>query len=205
MFVSELKKDFTVRKVPMTATKIDDDIKVLVVVHPRNISDATQYAIDQFLCAAASCWRSWIRTPTSMKATISRTRTFKVVGDNAYGQSSLDNLLKAWGLSMDLDKVVADTSFGSRNQQNRRHDAHLADRHAGGIDQNDVVTSQIDNLLFPLPALLPASPPRASRKPCWSNHRPIRSWWTPSSPPPGASKFSADFKAENWNIRWPFT
>src|SRR5580698_2370949 len=44
-FVSELKKDFAVRSIPMSATKIDDDIKVLVVEHPRNISDATQYAI----------------------------------------------------------------------------------------------------------------------------------------------------------------
>ena len=48
-FISELKKDFTVREIPMTATKIDDDIHVLVMVHPRDITDKTQYAIDQFV------------------------------------------------------------------------------------------------------------------------------------------------------------
>ena len=48
-FISELKKDFTIREIPMTATKIDDDIHVLMVVHPGDITDQTQYAIDQFV------------------------------------------------------------------------------------------------------------------------------------------------------------
>ena len=33
----------------MTATKIDDNIKVLHRGHPRDITDAAQYAIDQFV------------------------------------------------------------------------------------------------------------------------------------------------------------
>ena len=47
--VSELKKDFTVKEVPLDTDKIDDDIKVLMVVHPKDISDKAQYAIDQFI------------------------------------------------------------------------------------------------------------------------------------------------------------
>jgi len=52
-FVTELKKDFAVRGVALTATEIDGDIKVLVVAHPVDITDATQYAIDQFVLRAA--------------------------------------------------------------------------------------------------------------------------------------------------------
>ena len=33
----------------MTVEKIDDDIKVLVVIHPKEITDTAQFAIDQFL------------------------------------------------------------------------------------------------------------------------------------------------------------
>ena len=54
VFVSELKKDFTVEEVPMTATNIDDNIKVLLVDHPRDITDAG--AISPLInssCAAA--------------------------------------------------------------------------------------------------------------------------------------------------------
>src|SRR5215469_7715797 len=47
--VTELQHDFNVSRVLMDATEIDKDIKVLVVIHPRDITDAAQYAIDQFV------------------------------------------------------------------------------------------------------------------------------------------------------------
>src|SRR5687768_15609495 len=49
VFISELRRDFTVREVPMTSEKIDDDIKILIVVHPKNPTDKFQYALDQFV------------------------------------------------------------------------------------------------------------------------------------------------------------
>ena len=33
----------------MTADKIPDDVKVLVLIHPKAMSDAAQYAVDQFV------------------------------------------------------------------------------------------------------------------------------------------------------------
>src|SRR5205823_1189439 len=48
-FIAELKRDFVLKNVPLTATRIDDDIKVLLVAHPVDITDAAQYAIDQFV------------------------------------------------------------------------------------------------------------------------------------------------------------
>src|SRR5262249_11832756 len=47
--VNELKNDFRVKQVPMDASEIEKDVKVLVVIHPRDITDKTQYAIDQFI------------------------------------------------------------------------------------------------------------------------------------------------------------
>src|SRR6188768_2233037 len=47
--IGELKKDFTVKNVAMTVDKIDDDVKVLMVLHPKDITEAAQYAIDQFV------------------------------------------------------------------------------------------------------------------------------------------------------------
>ena len=48
-FIDELKRDFDVKQVEITADKIPDDIKLLLVIHPKAISDNTQYAIDQFV------------------------------------------------------------------------------------------------------------------------------------------------------------
>ena len=42
-----------------------------------------------------------------------RNHDYSMVGDNA-AKSSLDKLLKAWGLDMDVNKVAADTSFAKR-------------------------------------------------------------------------------------------
>src|SRR6185369_5263578 len=49
VFIGELERDFNLRRVRMDADRIDDDIKVLLVVHPKEISDRAQYAIDQFV------------------------------------------------------------------------------------------------------------------------------------------------------------
>src|SRR6266496_3467185 len=49
ILITELKRDFAVKEVSVGVDKIDDDVKVLVVIYPREISEAAQYAIDQFV------------------------------------------------------------------------------------------------------------------------------------------------------------
>lgn len=49
VFVSELKRDFDVQAVPMDSESIDEKVKVLLVVHPKDITDKAQFAIDQFV------------------------------------------------------------------------------------------------------------------------------------------------------------
>ena len=98
----------------MTATKIDDDIKVLLVVHPRNISDATQYAIDQFLLRGGKVL-AFIDPHAYFDQ--KHDQMAQVLGESS-GQSSLDKLLKAWGLDMDINKVAADMTFAGHNPNN---------------------------------------------------------------------------------------
>src|SRR5207253_1029891 len=47
--VNELKIDFNVQRITMDVDKIEDAVKVLLVIHPREISEKAQYAIDQFI------------------------------------------------------------------------------------------------------------------------------------------------------------
>ena len=157
-FVAELKKDFTVQKVPMTASKIDDDIKVLLVMHPRNITDTTQYAIDQFILRGGKLLAFLDPHAFFDESHDQQNQSFSVIGENAYGQSSLDKLLKAWGLSMDMDKVAADKSFGSRNPRNGQMAPTILMVTRAGIDENDVATSQIDNLLLPFAGAFTGKP-----------------------------------------------
>jgi len=155
-FVSELKKDFTIRVVPMTVPKIDDDIKVLVVVHPVNISDTGQYAIDQFVLRGGKLL-AFLDPHAYFDQKHDRSEEFAIRGDNA-AKSSLDKLLKAWGLEMDVNLVAADTSFASRNLQTGDRMPTLLLVTRTGIAENDVATSQIDNLVFPFAGVFKGLP-----------------------------------------------
>jgi ABC-type uncharacterized transport system involved in gliding motility auxiliary subunit len=146
-FLKELKKDFNVKEVPLTASKIDEEIKVLLVAHPVNISDSTLYAIDQFVLRGGKLL-AFLDPHAYFDQIHDRSENYTVAGDNA-AKSSLDKLLKAWGLQMDVDRVAADTSFASRNLQSGDIMPTLLLVTRSGIDEQDIVTSQIDNLLFP--------------------------------------------------------
>ena len=146
-FIMELKRDFTLKNVPMNATRIDDDIKVLLVAHPVDISDGAQYAIDQFVLRGGKLL-AFLDPHAYFDQKHERSQNFTIGGDNA-AKSSLDKLLKAWGLNMDVNLVAADTSFAGRNLQTGDSMPTLLLVTREGIDENDVATSQIDNLVFP--------------------------------------------------------
>ena len=46
---TQLRQFYTVRDVPLDAQVIEPDVQVLLVAHAQNLSDATLYAIDQFV------------------------------------------------------------------------------------------------------------------------------------------------------------
>jgi ABC-type uncharacterized transport system involved in gliding motility auxiliary subunit len=153
-FVSELKKDFTVREIPMTASKIDDDIGVLLVVHPRDISEGTQYAIDQFVLRGGKLLafldpHAYFDQKHDQMA--------QVLGESS-GQSSLPTVLKAWGLEMDMNKVVADMTFAGHNPQNNAVMPTVLLVNKSGINGDDIVTSQIDNLVLPFAGAFTGKP-----------------------------------------------
>jgi ABC-type uncharacterized transport system involved in gliding motility auxiliary subunit len=146
-FVTELKNDFTVKNVGMESEKIDDDIKVLIVIHPKGISDKAEYAIDQFLMRGGKL----IAFLDAQSLVDSRGQN-PMMGQMGGGGSSLDKLLKAWGIQFDTAKVVADVNFkmqlGGRGNQPQEAPAWLSIT-AEGMNTNDIVTSQIDNVWLP--------------------------------------------------------
>jgi len=158
IFLSELKRDFTVRQVEMTADKIDDDIKVLLVIHPRDITDAAQFAIDQFVLRGGKL--AVFVDPLSIAD--NRNSPMNPMQRATSSGSSVDKLFKAWGLEFDSGKVVADMNFVSRLRgQDGRPQAAPAvlSLTPEAINGDDVVSSQLDNLLVPYPGGLTGTPP----------------------------------------------
>jgi len=155
-FITELKKDFTLKEIPLTATNIDGDINVLLVAHPVEISDTAQYAIDQFVLRGGKLL-AFLDPHAYFDQKHDRSQNYLLAGDTA-AKSSLDKLLKAWGLNMDVDKVVADTSFASRNTQTGDSIPTVLLVTRAGINANDLVTCQIDNLVFAFAGVFTGQP-----------------------------------------------
>jgi ABC-type uncharacterized transport system involved in gliding motility auxiliary subunit len=147
VIVNELRNDFNVQRVAMEVDKIDESIKLLMVIHPRDITDKAQYAIDQFVMRGGNLIA--FLDPLPMTDTREQNEMLGAMPNNG---SSLDKLLKAWGLSFDTTKVVADMNFKmqlqGRNGQPQEAPAVMAVTGAG-LNNEDIVTSQIDNVWLP--------------------------------------------------------
>ena len=146
--VNELKNDFNVKRVAMDVDKIDDDIKLLVVIAPKDISDKAQYAIDQFIMRGGK-----LVAFLDAQCLADNRQQNQMMMNMGGGGSSLDKLLKAWGIQFDTGKVVADLRYKmqlrGRGGEPQEAPAWLG-LTADAIDKDDVATSQIDNIWLPL-------------------------------------------------------
>ena len=146
--VTELKNDFNVKRVAMDVDKIDDDIRLLVVLAPKDISDKAQYAVDQFIMRGGK-----LVAFLDAQCLADNRQQNQMMAQMGGGGSSLDKLLKAWGLQFDTGKVVADMKLKmqlrGRNNEPQEAPAWLA-LTSDSINKDDVATSQIDNIWLPL-------------------------------------------------------
>ena len=158
ILINELKRDFTVKEVSLGVDKIDDDIKVLVVIYPRDISEGAQYAIDQFLLRGGKLVA--FLDPLSIADNRSSNPSNPLQGAMASG-ATLDKLLKAWGIEFDVSKAVADMRFKTniRGQDGRPQEAAaVLSLTREAMNAEDVLTSQMDNLLLPYPGVFTGTP-----------------------------------------------
>ena len=139
IFVNELKRDFDVKRVSMDVDKIEDDIKTLVVVHPRGIGEQAQFALDQFVLRGGKLvvfldpYAYFDQMPGMM-------------GGQGGSSSNLDKLLKAWGYSFDPAKVVLDMKYMAGSGP--RAVPTVIQLDAGAMNKDDVATSQLGTALL---------------------------------------------------------
>ncbi|HNQ87769.1 MAG TPA: Gldg family protein [Verrucomicrobiota bacterium] len=149
VFLSELKRDFNVKQVEMTAEAIDEDIGVLLVVHPSGVTDKTQYALDQFVLRGGKLIA--LLDPLSVFDSRNSMNMQNMLQRAASGGSTLEKLLKAWGLEFDVAKVIADKNYVTmvrRGTGGPAPEPTWLSLTPEAIDANDVTTAQIDSVLL---------------------------------------------------------
>jgi ABC-type uncharacterized transport system involved in gliding motility auxiliary subunit len=141
VLASELKRDFDVKPVSLAAESIDPAIKTLLVIHPRDLPEATEYALDQFVLRGGKLivfvdpYAYFDQQPGPMP------------GMGGGGTSStLAKLFKAWGVEMNPGKVLADVVYASGNGQ--RYTPTVLTLNRTAFNRDDVVTSQVETLLY---------------------------------------------------------
>ena len=152
-----LRQTNQVKTVATDAQVIDPDIQVLLVAEAQNLSDATQYAIDQFVMRGGRLMVMVDPWSEAMAATPSPTG----MPPTDTG-SNLKKLFDAWGIQFDPTKVVGDLTGAWRVRANANDEVQAVNYVAwfnirDGINHDDPATADLQQVTV-------ASPVRSARR-----------------------------------------
>jgi ABC-type uncharacterized transport system involved in gliding motility auxiliary subunit len=140
VLANELKREFEVKEVPMSAKEIDKDVNVLLLIHPRDAQPETEYTLDQFVLRGGK-----LIVFVDPYAYFDQAPQMPGIPPQP-SSSTLPTLFKAWGLEMDPGKVISDVVFASGGGQRYTPTVLSLNRTAFGRD--DIVTASIETLLY---------------------------------------------------------
>lgn len=142
VFFQELQSFFDVRNLGMGVTDIPDDIDILMVVHPKEISRATEYAIDQFVLKGG-------RAAIFTDALADRDPGDQISGVE-FRTSNLPDLFAAWGIEQPDSLFVADEANAMQVQVAYDRppvtNISIGRFHATNLNQNDVITQGLETI-----------------------------------------------------------
>jgi ABC-type uncharacterized transport system involved in gliding motility auxiliary subunit len=108
--VPVLREAFDVRELRADVINIDKDIDTLVVIHPENLPEETQYSIDQFVLKGGKAM-VFVDPSAENDSTAPDPDNPTVLPEH---KSDLPKLLQAWGLKLVEGKVAADADAAIR-------------------------------------------------------------------------------------------
>ncbi|MEZ5526121.1 MAG: Gldg family protein [Gammaproteobacteria bacterium] len=104
MIMDSIRQLYEVRRISPEVKLIDEDISILLLVHPQNLSEQTQYAIDQFVLRGG---RAMVFLDPNADAQAQPGQDGVPV-PLPNQSSDIAPLLSAWGVAYDPARVVAD-------------------------------------------------------------------------------------------------
>jgi ABC-type uncharacterized transport system involved in gliding motility auxiliary subunit len=157
---TQLQELFTVRSLTADVDRIDKDVDVLMLVHPKALPQKTLYAIDQFVMRGGRILL--FIDPNAGADTGGNDPSNPLAGMMANHSSDLAPLLAAWGVDYDATKVIGDLKRGlevrtSMQSPPVRHIGILGLGH-DDMDQKDVVSASLDKVNLATAGSLAARP-----------------------------------------------
>jgi ABC-type uncharacterized transport system involved in gliding motility auxiliary subunit len=115
--VSHLRELYDVVSVPAESEAIDEDIEFLMVVHPKNLSEQTLFAIDQFVMRGGNL--IVFTDPHCLADRPQQNPQNPMAQFQHKAASSLNALLSGWGVEMQEGAVAVDEALAIRTQLQR--------------------------------------------------------------------------------------
>jgi ABC-type uncharacterized transport system involved in gliding motility auxiliary subunit len=140
VLANELRRDYEVKSIALTAKEIDADIKTLLVIHPRDVQKETEQALDQFVMRGGK-----LIVFVDPYAYFDQASQMPGMPPQP-SSSTLPTLFKAWGVQMDPGKVIADVVFGSGGGQ--RYTPTVLSLNRTAFNRDDVVAGSIETMLY---------------------------------------------------------
>ena len=159
MIVDHLKQLFEVQNVETDVEVIPDDVDILMIVHPKDFSDSTLYAIDQFVLKGgrvivfADPYSEAYVPPTDPKNPFAAMQ--------APRNSDLSKLFDAWGLEIASDKVVGNLRTAQKVQVKKANRATVITypvwMDLDGeqyFNTEDIITGKLGNIVLATPGAI---------------------------------------------------
>ncbi|HSS64873.1 MAG TPA: Gldg family protein [Gammaproteobacteria bacterium] len=159
MVVEQMRQLFEVRSLDVSSESIPEDTDVLVLVHPKNLSDRALYAIDQFVLRGGRVL-AFVDANAEAEQGVSMGGFMMPARSR---RSELDRLLETWGVVLEEDKIIGDLELAARVRMERdgrevtfEYPVWLTVQ-PEQMNQEDVVTRRLGNLSLGTPgSLVPA-------------------------------------------------
>lgn len=143
-----LERDYDLEVLPLSTDKIEDEIDLVILVHPKEISEAAEYALDQFVLRGGKLI-AYVDPKFYFGQSAQPTPgQFGAMGGNS---STLNKLFSAWGVSFTTSQVVADTKYMMTLTDQRRRqieEPRVLGLNEEAISKDQPASASLQNLLL---------------------------------------------------------
>jgi len=151
---SQLSELFEMRPLAADTKNIDPAIKVLLLVHPKELSDDLQYAIDQFVLSGGRL--VVFVDPNATTEEIPQSDPNNPMTDLFTAKSSnLSKLFAVWKVNFNSDQVVGDRLAGLEIQvdpsQPPQRSPVIMKLGKAQMNQSDIISAELENIILDTP------------------------------------------------------
>lgn len=147
-FMSSLRNSFEVTTLAKDPETLPENLDVLVLMHPKNISEKFEYLVDQYVMEGG---RLIVLVDSFSRVDLSHnSQAMTQSGQMPQTSSNLDRLFKAWGLRFHAKEIVGDPQRATRIRAGSRETSYPFFLSLTADDLNDEtkITANLKQMLF---------------------------------------------------------